>query len=281
MSIQVTPWAEPWGTFEPKHLHTLSTADAPPAGHAVYWSPLLERNTSDHAVNSLLDVATQAGGMGYIRIRWGYSRTDIARNEIIRTFIKESKDEQDWLVMLDNDHLMPPDIIQRLVRWGDDKGVVGALAFRRGVPFFPCFFVADENDQKHIVIDWEPGLHQCYLVGSGAVAIKRWVFTQLDDAGYEYPYFRYTYPPGDAVLPSEDIYFGDTCAKAGIQHWVDCTFDIPHLTSTTVDSTSWHDFVKAHPNMMQTGTGWDKAMQGEWVEEQPESTGGDGTPTQL
>ena len=232
----------------------------------VFWAVPMERNISDHGVNTLIDIAMHAGGNGYTRIRWGYSRTDIARNEIVRTFKTESNDANDVLVMLDDDHLMPPDTIQRLIRWGEDKGVVGALAFRRGPPFFPCFFVRMDDGQTHTVLDWgKPGLIPCALVGTGAIAIRRWVFDKLDESGYEWPYFRYTYPPDNNILPSEEIYFGNICEKAGISHYVDTTFCIPHLTVTTVDEGHWRAWVKEHPKMMATGEGWDRAMMGEQV----------------
>jgi hypothetical protein len=233
----------------------------------IFWAALTERNVQDHAVNTLLDVAMEAGGRGYIRIRWGYSRTDIARAEIIKVFRKESTDPDDYLVMLDNDHLMPPDVITRLCKW--NELVVGALAFRRGPPYFPCFFVREADGNTHIVLDWgEPGLVPCALVGSGAIAIKRKTFDLLDEAGFTAPYFRYLYPPGTDILPSEDIYFGNICEKAGIVHHVDTTFCIPHLSSSIVDEQTWKQYQRDHPKMMKDGDGWDRAMQGENVVEQ-------------
>ena len=233
----------------------------------VFWAILMERNVQDHAANTLLDVAMEAGSHGYTRIMWGYSRTDLARNEIIKCFRNGAKDPDDYLVMLDNDHLFPPDVIARLIKWNEN--VVGALAFRRGPPYFPCFFVREPKDgMTHIVLDWGgPGLVPCALVGTGAVAIKRKVFDALDEAGFTWPYFRYTYPPNNPVLPSEDIYFGNICEKAGIQHFVDTTFCIPHLSSALVDEQTWHQYVADHPQMMKDGTGWDRAMMGEHVVE--------------
>jgi hypothetical protein len=235
----------------------------------VFFAALTERTVQDHAVNALLDIAMDAGGRGYTRIRWGYSRTDIARNEIIRVFKKESTDPDDYLVMLDNDHLMPADIIGRLTKW--DQLVVGALAFRRGPPYFPCFFVRTPEDQQtHIVLDWGgPGLVPCALVGTGAVAIKHKVFDMLDEAGYGWPYFRYMYPPNQDILPSEDIYFGNICEKSGITHHVDTTFCIPHLSSSIVDEGTWRQYQADHPEMMKTGAGWDRAMMGEHIVEAP------------
>jgi hypothetical protein len=211
----------------------------------VYWAVPLERNTSDYAVQSLLDVALVAGARGHVRLRWPYSRTDWARNQFVKLFRDQATDPQDALVMLDNDHLYPPDVIDRLVAW--NEGVVGALAFRRGEPFYPCFFVRQLDGNLARVSEWPAGLIQCATVGTGCIAIRRWVFDALEAAGFPPPFFRYTYPRGSEVYPSEDIYFGDICEQAGIPHHVDCTFEIPHLTGATIDSTSWHQWLADHP----------------------------------
>ena len=210
----------------------------------VFWAALLERNIQDAAVQSLLDVAMAAGATGYSRIRWPYSRTDLARNEIVRQFKSQAEAGDDCLVMLDDDHLMPADVIDRLLRW--NQGVVGALAFRRGEPFFPCFFVRHPSGGLSQTLEWEPGLIQCVIVGSGAIAIRRWVFDALDEAGYIWPYFRYQYKKGDVPFPSEDVYFGECCDKAGIPHYVDTTFEIPHLAPSTVESSSWRQWQADH-----------------------------------
>jgi hypothetical protein len=269
MGVSFGPVLKPVECFSEYPLHDPSLpGPAPSQAPKVFWAALIERTVVDHAVNTLLDVSMEAGGRGYVRIRWGYSRTDIARNEIIRTFKKVSENPEDFLVMLDDDHLMPPDVITRLVKWNVD--VVGALAFRRGPPYFPCWFTRMEDGQTHIVLDWgEPGLIPCALVGTGAVAIKRRVFDMLDEAGYGWPYFRYTYPPGNEILPSEDIYFGNICEKCGIPHHVDTTFCIPHLSSSLVDQSTWKQYQNDHPEMMKTGKNWDKAMMGEHVVEEP------------
>lgn len=225
----------------------------------VYWAALLERSTQDNAVQTLLDVASHAGQMGYRRLRWPYSRTDVARNSLVAEFQRLAGDPDDALVMLDNDHLMPPDVITRLLAW--NQGVVGALAFRRGVPYFPCFFVKQDGAYQ-VMLEYEAGLIECALVGTGAIAIRRRVFDALDEAGYGWPYFRYAYPKGEQVHPSEDIYFGQICEKAGIPHHVDTTFCIPHITAATIDEESWKQFQADHPEMESPGYQWSEAMKG-------------------
>lgn len=222
----------------------------------IWWAALLERNIMDHAVQSLMDVAMQAGQRGHVRLRWPYSRTDLARNELVKLFLQESHEPDDVFVMLDDDHLFPPDILDRLTKW--NKDVVGALAFRRGQPFFPCFFMRAPNGAYGIVSEWEPGLMECALVGTGAIAIRRRVFEQLADAGYPWPFFRYVYPRDDTVMPSEDVYFSQCCERAGIIHHVDTTFCIPHMALAVIDQNSWTQWQEDHPEL--------KEGKGDWME---------------
>jgi hypothetical protein len=211
----------------------------------VFWALLLERSIGEIGVQAALDVAVHAGRLGYHRLTIPYCRTDIARNELVKGFLKNATDPRDTLVMLDNDHIHPHDVIERLV--AHDKPVVGALAFRRGEPYFPCAFVRDENGALRIMQEYPKGLLEVALTGTGAIAIQRQVFDALDEAGYRWPYFRYIYKAGDPVLPSEDIYFGECCESAGISHWLDTTLISPHITSALVDEDSWKIWNEDHP----------------------------------
>jgi len=213
----------------------------------VYWAMLLERTVSDTAVQSALDVAADAGRNGYLRLQIPYCRTDLARNTLAKGFQAQSTDPRDTLVMLDNDHIHPHDVIERLV--AHDKPVVGGLAFRRGEPYFPCAFMRSSSGRLGNLLDYPKGLMQVALTGTGAIAIQRHVFDELDEAGYAWPYFRYLYHAGDPVLPSEDMYFGQCCESAGIEHWLDTTLVSPHLTTSQVDEESWRLWIEDHPQM--------------------------------
>lgn len=220
----------------------------------VFWSLLLERAVQEHNVSAMLDVAGRAGLLNYTRIFHPYSRTDLARSNIVKVFLERATDPDDVLVMLDNDHLHPYDIIERLAAHPSAVGVVGALAFRRGQPHYPCFFVKDGLGQFGIPTEWEPGaLLKGTIVGTGAVAIKRWVFAKLDDAGFNWPYFRYTYQAQAEIQPSEDIYFGECCEQCGIFHYCDTAIETPHLTVATVDSSSWREWQTDHPEILEPG----------------------------
>lgn len=216
----------------------------------VCWGIPMERSIQHLAVESLLDVAAVCGAAGFERISLGYMRVDMARNLFIDAFMKHCEDDNDVLVMLDADHIHPPNVVERLATAPDVVGVVGALAFRRGGNYDPCFYMADENGDLHAPMEWEEGnVYQCAAVGTGAVAIKRWVFTKLAESGWKWPFFRYEYPTENgSAIPSEDIVFARACMRAGIHHYCDTGTIIPHLRSATVEGVEWAEFVKANKN---------------------------------
>jgi len=202
------------------------------------------------AVSAFLDIAMFCGAANFERIDLGYMRTELARNSFIQVFMQHCKDPNDVLVMLDADHLHPPNIVDRLASAPPQVGVVGALAYKRGDKFDPCFYFADENGGLHAPMVWDEGkVYECSAVGTGAIAIKRWVFEQLKESGWGQPFFRYEYPtePGEA-MPSEDIVFARACMRAGIKHHCDTGTVTPHLRMTTVEGHEWAEFVKEHKN---------------------------------
>ncbi len=204
---------------------------------------LFERAMLQEAVSGLLNLGMRAGQLGYERIVMPYARTDCARNRGIQMFLEHTTDDHDTLVMLDCDHEHPPDIIERLV--AHDVGVVGALCFKRGEPYSPCFFMRHEG-RLLAPGDWPEGggLLQCAIVGTGAIAIQRWVFARLDQAGYTWPYFQYVYPEGSDEFPSEDVYFGRTCEEAGIPHHVDLSLTSPHCVARTIGERTYRRYTE-------------------------------------
>jgi hypothetical protein len=214
----------------------------------VYWAALLERQVSHYSVNSLLDLASDAATRGYQRLSVPYGRTDYVRNEIVRRFIDKSTCSQDVLVMVDNDHLFPPGMLTKLA--SHNKPVVAALAFRRSRPFDPLFY-RDVDGRLVNPAEWEEGaLYEADAVGTGVIAIKRWVFTELERQGQRFPYFRYNYDQGPMSWKStEDIWFARMCGKAGIQMYCDTSVIIPHESAKFVDHRTWYKFRQDHPDI--------------------------------
>ena len=206
----------------------------------------MERSLSQEAVSALIDVATVCGHNGFERISLGYMRVDMARNLLVEGFLHHTKDPNDILVMLDADHSHPPNIVTQLAGLPPEIGVCGALAYRRGGNYDPCWFVKDENGLFHSPMQWVEGqVYQCDAVGTGAIAIKRWVFEKLNASGWKWPYFRYEYPTSGPV-PSEDMVFAQACGRAGIPHYCDTGLITPHIDTRLIAGDEWKAFVELH-----------------------------------
>ncbi len=208
----------------------------------IYWSIPMERTIQDDAFRNFLSIAMHAGAMDWIYVGVPYLRVDVARNNIVRTFLQNGDEDEDVLVMLDADHMHPVNIIDRLVK--HEVGVVGALAFKRGAPYDPCVFFRGQDGGLHALKEWGPDdkLVPCTIVGTGAIAIRRWVFRKLAHDGYPWPYFQCVYPSNTETLPSEDMFFGIACEQAGIAHHVDVTLCTPHLAMSCVDQSSYDEY---------------------------------------
>jgi len=222
--------------------------DPPLPPPQVYWAVLVERVIHNHALTGLLDVAMAAGALGYLRIGTLYSRTDAVRNLIVRMFRQLSRNPDDTIVMLDCDHVHPPDIVERLA--ARKEGVVAALAFRRGPNFEPMFFIRHEDGRLLKPATFERKVYECDAVGHAAIAIKRWVFDEIQekqDANY---FWRYTYTDTD-WSSSEDMHFCKLCEDSGIKVHCDCSLETPHLRMEHVDSSVWFKHRGAHPELMR------------------------------
>lgn len=223
-----------------------------------------ERTTLDVASDSINKVMLFAGRAGFGLLSLPYQRTDAARNNYTKAFLESTEKDgrkpspMDTLIMFDNDHRFPPDIALQLAaritdRKGDEhgiRGVVGALAFKRGEPFEPCFFKRGPDGNLHSLAQWTPGMYEGQVVGHAAVAIARWVFEDLMAAGKLYPFWRYTYKDGDWATPSEDMYFARICEDIGVSHWCDMTLECPHLILSQVDKTVWDSYLSDNMHLV-------------------------------
>lgn len=220
----------------------------PTVAPRVFWGVMMERSVAYGPVNHLLDIAMHAGMIGAMRISVPYQRVDAARNQMVEAFRAIATSPDDTLVMLDCDHRHPESIIERLaVR---KMGVTAALAFRRSKPYEPMFFVRDSKGQLRSPGITKPVTYECDATGTAAVAIKRWVFDRLAEAGDHY-FFRYEYrdcPFG--WRSSEDMYFAKLCEDAGIKHHVDCSLVTPHMGIKNVDQGTWEEYREEHPEIV-------------------------------
>jgi hypothetical protein len=94
-------------------------------------------------------------------------------------------------------------------------------------------------------------------VGSGAIAIWRWVFDRLEEAGFGWPYFRYEYPADYGYDQSEDVFFARCCYAAGVEHFCDTGVEVPHLIRAVADTHLYHALQEWRPVERHPGRpGW-------------------------
>jgi hypothetical protein len=217
-----------------------------------FWSVLLERSVMDCAVNSLLDVATTTATIHSQRISVPYGRVDMARNAIVDMFLRLSTSSEDVLVMLDNDHVHPHDVIVQLVKAMDTNAgvtVLGAAYRRRKDPYDWLAFKREEPRVRPGVRfegkgtigqlvplrdeDMTGGLVPVEMIGTGAIAIKRSMFDVLR-AATAAPWFRYAYQDNSMDMPSEDMYFSAVCEWAGVPMACHTGIVSPHVTTVEI-----------------------------------------------
>ena len=92
----------------------------------------------------------------------------------------------------------------------------------------------------------------CAIVGTGAIAVRRWVFDAIADAGYPAPFY-YEYEPlmfETGEFRSEDITFGLVCEKLGISHYCDTSLITPHLITSAVDEKAWAQYAALYKSSL-------------------------------
>ncbi len=154
------------------------------------------------------------------------------------------------IVMLDCDHIHPPDVVERLaarVMEDDKRLVVGGLNFRRTVPHDPCIFVADADGEMRVPLKWGQGVFPVVAIGHGCIIISREVFEQLLP-----PWWAYAYGHMDVrKFPSEDMYFSRICQEAGIELYVDTTLTSPHNSPYWATEERFREFLADNPDKVK------------------------------
>jgi hypothetical protein len=199
-----------------------------------------ERTVRDKAVHSLLQIASQ----GWPQMLLDYRRCDMARNQFALEVLGQS--EITHLVMLDSDHVHPPNVVSQLVqrvREHPDHLVIGGLNFRRGPKYDPCIFFLDEDGKVAQPTEIPENVlwaHDRMIIGSGSMIIAREVFERMIEADPTRPFFGYDY--SDWALnrwPGTDVYFSLRCHELGIRQFCDTSLTSPHLGDLLVDQDTW------------------------------------------
>lgn len=207
----------------------------------IYWAVLMERTLSEQAVQALLDIA-QSAPLESERIGVPYCRTDEARNMLTQLFLKKAQGDDDRLIMLDCDHIHPPDVLARLA--AHDVDVVGALYFRRVAVDSPSeptplLWRIGQNGYE-FMHDYPKGqLVECDGVATGAICIKRKVFRMIEEKVEPYPFFRYNYRNGLDQFPTEDVDFSARVTQAGAKIFCDTSLVTKHIVWAWLDENTW------------------------------------------
>lgn len=200
----------------------------------------LGNNVTAAAFNAFMAIAQR----GWPLLQRGSSRTDVNRNEFGKMLLAEP--QLDYLLMLDADHLHPPDIVERLiriVRHDPSRLIVGGLNFRRREPHEPLVWVKLDDGLYHYPVEIPDGIFKCDVIAHGSLLLHRSVLERI-----EYPWWRYDYSIGiDDEFPTEDIYFCKRAREAGIEIWCDPFTVSPHLASREITGANFEQYIAEHP----------------------------------
>lgn len=154
----------------------------------------------------------------------GYPIDDM-RNEFVSDFLKGN---YDYLFMNDDDTLLPPLALDRLL--SRELDIVSGLYFRRMAPIEPVAFVDDPTAGDtgiKTIPAYGVGLMPVDYVGAGCLLISRKVLETM-----AYPWFFWA--RNDQRVPvteriSEDLYFCRKAREAGFSIFLDASIRCPHV----------------------------------------------------
>jgi hypothetical protein len=146
--------------------------------------------------------------------------------------------DADYLFMIDDDMLAPPDLFYRLAE--NDKDICAALAFTRNPDHKPVIYDVIEGKDPVTGKDYYVNkfamnyprntLVECDAVGFGAVLIKRKVIDAMKT-----PRFMGLSGCG------EDITFCHKAKKLGFEVWMDTRVKLGHLGAPTIITEEYSD----------------------------------------
>lgn len=131
----------------------------------------------------------------------------------------------EWLLMLDDDMLVPHDLLARLL--AHNKDIVGGLYYQRGGAYHPVVLhrILHEHGAMSTLfyshddpIFKAPGLHQVDIIGGGCMLFRVDVFRKLLP-----PYFEW-----ERVLGT-DIGICSRFLDAGVSIYIDTSMELGHL----------------------------------------------------
>lgn len=134
----------------------------------------------------------------------------------------------DAILYLDNDQVMPPDTLSRLV--ARDLDVVSGLYLKREPPFIPhAYHKKDNHWWPHCLGKGESGLIAVDMTGAGCLLVKMSVFDKL-----ERPYWTLGQGLAGPDKWGDDEVFCTKLRAAGYQVYVDLDCPVGHQLNGTI-----------------------------------------------
>ncbi len=153
---------------------------------------------------------------------------DTLRNDIVENAMAQGITH---LMMCDTDMLYHPLTVPTLL--AHKLPVVGALCYRRYVPFDPIMLRGSLGDYESID-EWKPGeLVEVDATGCGCLMFEMSVFRKMPK-----PWFKFRHLDGGEGI-GEDIGFCSDLKDAGYKIYVDTTVPSGHLTTLCVDDGTY------------------------------------------
>ena len=128
--------------------------------------------------------------------------------------------EAEWIWYVDDDHIFPPDTLEKLLAHNVD--IVSAVAVKRASPFLPIAYDDEDADgeaQNHRFATDDVGLKPVLATGAGCLLVRTPVHTAMGA-----PYWRFGMTKS-GELDGEDIEFCKRARAKGFTIWYD--FDAP------------------------------------------------------
>lgn len=152
---------------------------------------------------------------------------DASRNVCVEEFLKISNHEDDRLLFIDDDMVVPKNGLDILMN--HSKDIVGLLCFMckpndHGLMVPLPVACRYNEDKKYIVYFDGEGLTEVDALGGACIMIKRKVFESIGTRVYEYQY----YPNGTLSLVA-DYFFCQKAQEKGYKIYVDFNNTCGHI----------------------------------------------------
>lgn len=131
---------------------------------------------------------------------------------------------QEWLFLLNDDHVYPPDILIRLL--SHNKDFVTGLYLKKQLPFDPILYDKlneDGNPVPKLLKPYEAGLIPIVACGDGVLLIRRTVLEKIP-----YPWWEMSSPEAPDLI-RQDLIFCKKVREAGIEMFCDLDAGVGHI----------------------------------------------------